>query len=52
MEYFNIYNKYGEKTSEIVERKVAHKNGMFDICCNYLNDKEYKRKRIREYLFF
>ena len=28
MEYFDIYNKYGEKTGEIIERKNAHKNGI------------------------
>ncbi len=29
MEYLNIYTKYGEKTSEIIERKDAHKAGIF-----------------------
>jgi len=28
MEYFDVYNKYGEKTSEIVERTTAHKQGI------------------------
>lgn len=28
MEYFNIYNKYGEKTSDIVERGEAHRHGI------------------------
>lgn len=27
MEYFNVYNKYGEKTDEVIERNEAHKNG-------------------------
>ncbi|MCL2376518.1 MAG: NUDIX domain-containing protein [Defluviitaleaceae bacterium] len=29
MEYFDVYNKYGEKTGEIVERREAHKDGIF-----------------------
>jgi len=29
MEYFNIYSKYGEKTSNIIERTEAHKTGEF-----------------------
>jgi len=28
MEYFDVYNKYGEKTGKIVERGNAHKNGI------------------------
>ena len=28
MEYFDVYNKYGEKTGETVERNDAHKNGI------------------------
>ena len=28
MEYFNVYNKYGEKTGAIIERNEAHKNGI------------------------
>lgn len=28
MEYFNVYTRYGEKTSEVVERKTAHKQGI------------------------
>ncbi len=28
MEYFDVYNKYGEKTGEIIERVEAHKNGI------------------------
>jgi Isopentenyldiphosphate isomerase len=28
MEYFNVYNKYGEKTDQIVERTTAHKEGV------------------------
>ncbi|MCL2702449.1 MAG: NUDIX domain-containing protein [Defluviitaleaceae bacterium] len=29
MEYFNIYNKYGEKTDGIIERGEAHKRGIY-----------------------
>ena len=28
MEYFNVYNKFGEKTGEIVERNEAHRKGI------------------------
>lgn len=28
MEYFNVYNRYGEKTGETVERDEAHKHGI------------------------
>lgn len=28
MEYFDVYNKYGEKTHEIIERRAAHSNGI------------------------
>lgn len=28
MEYFNIYNKYGEKTDKIIERNEAHRDGI------------------------
>lgn len=28
VEYFNVYNKYGEKTGAIIERNEAHKNGI------------------------
>ena len=28
MEYFDVYNKYGEKTGAIIERKDAHKSGV------------------------
>lgn len=28
MEYLDVYNKYGEKTGEIIERCVAHGNGI------------------------
>jgi len=28
MEYFNIYNKFGEKTDNIIERSDAHKTGI------------------------
>lgn len=28
MEYFNVYNKYGEKTAETIERSEAHKHGV------------------------
>ena len=28
MEYFNVYNKYGEKTGDIIERNEAHKIGV------------------------
>ena len=27
MEYLDIYNKYGEKTGEVIERDEAHRNG-------------------------